>query len=121
MRILLVDDEKDILDLMSDILESEGHTSISAPDGATAFALLKTQSFDLVITDMIMPGISGMNVIDHIRENCPGTRVIVISGGDKVMPGDYLEHAASSGSTVIIRKPFSLTEFMDSVRAVTNT
>jgi two-component system nitrogen regulation response regulator NtrX len=119
MRILLVDDEWDILDLMEAILESEGHILSKAPDGATALALLKNQAFDLVITDMIMPGISGMKVIDHVRENCPVTRVIAMSGGDKIMPSNYLEQASASGTTVIIRKPFSLDEFIDAVRSVT--
>ena len=118
MRILLVDDEPDILDLMAIFLEKHGDIVVKSTSAGTAIALLAGEFFDLVITDMVMPVMSGMELIRHVQAKSHGTKIIAISGGGKVLLDDYLDEAASAGACAILRKPFSMTDFLERVRYV---
>lgn len=120
MRILLVDDEQDILELMAVFLERKGNVVTRASDGASATEIIQEYPFDLVITDMIMPVMSGMEVIRHVRAHAPETRIIAISGGGKVLADNYLEEAQSAGADAVVRKPFTMNEFFESVMSVMN-
>lgn len=66
-KILIVDDENDIAELISDILEDEGYETVIANDGKTAIKLVKEENFDLVLLDVMMPDISGTEVCASIR------------------------------------------------------
>ena len=72
-KILIVDDENDIAELISDILEDEGYETVIANDGKTAIKLVKEENFDLVLLDVMMPDISGTEVCANIRNetSCP--------------------------------------------------
>ncbi len=66
--VLVVDDEPDIVDLMRDFLEAAGHTVVSAPDGPAAFTLLDRQPVDCVLLDLMLPGMSGYDILRRLRE-----------------------------------------------------
>jgi len=68
-KLLIVDDEPHILELVGAILESNGYEVEKADNGKDALAKLDTESFDLVLLDMMMPGMSGREVCDKIRKN----------------------------------------------------
>ncbi len=72
-RILIVDDEKDIAELISDILEDEGYETIIANDGTSAINLITDEGFDLILLDVMMPDISGTEVCAKVRDlaSCP--------------------------------------------------
>ena len=72
-KILIVDDENDIAELISDILEDEGYETVIANDGKTAINLVKEENFDLILLDVMMPDISGTEVCASIRNeaSCP--------------------------------------------------
>ena len=72
-KILIVDDENDIAELISDILEDEGYETIIANDGKTAINLVREENFDLILLDVMMPDISGTEVCASIRNetSCP--------------------------------------------------
>ncbi len=72
-RILIVDDEKDIAELISDILEDEGYETIIANDGTSAINLITDEDFDLILLDVMMPDISGTEVCAKVRDlaSCP--------------------------------------------------
>ena len=72
-KILIVDDENDIAELISDILEDEGYETVIANDGKTAIKLVKEENFDLILLDVMMPDISGTEVCASIRNetSCP--------------------------------------------------
>ncbi len=67
--VLVVDDEPDIVDLMRDFLEAAGHTVVSAPDGPAAFILLDRQPVDCVLLDLMLPGMSGYDILRRLRES----------------------------------------------------
>ncbi|NTU54550.1 MAG: response regulator [Chlorobiaceae bacterium] len=120
MRILLVDDEKAILDLMALSLKKRGHSVVTALNGLQGCALLADQVFDLMITDLIMPEMSGMSLIQHVTIHYPDMKVIAVTGGGKVHSEDYLLQALAAGAQAIIRKPFTISGFLDRVEKVLN-
>lgn len=72
-RILIVDDEKDIAELISDILQDEGYETVISNNGTSAIEKIKQEDFDLILLDVMMPDISGTEVCAKVRDiaNCP--------------------------------------------------
>ena len=79
-RILLIDDEPDVLSTLEMTLRQEGYAVATATDGETAFELFRNQPFDLVITDMRMPGMDGVEVIRRIKALDPDVEVVMLTG-----------------------------------------
>jgi two-component system chemotaxis response regulator CheY len=105
-RILSVDDSRTIRDLVSTILKAEGHEVVVAEDGMKAMEIARTETFDLVLSDINMPVMSGISLISKLR-NLAGYEYIPI-----VMltteGGDYKKNKAKiSGATGWLQKPFT--------------
>lgn len=113
--ILLIDDETDILQLLQRILENSGYNVLTAENGKIADRLLDKHSFDLVITDIIMPDKDGMEVIFQLKQTSPGIKIIAISGGGKLAPEGYLKMAEIAGADAIIQKPFESSDLLQVV------
>lgn len=111
-RILVVDDDDVIRDTLHELL-SEDYTCATADTAEQAMAQLQAETYDLVLTDITMPGLSGVELLGFIRQNYSETLVILISGiGDQ-------EHAQSLiklGAFDFILKPFSLDIVENSVK-----
>ncbi|NOJ91585.1 diguanylate cyclase [Corallococcus sp. CA049B] len=101
-RLLLVDDEKIARNLYGDYLTAAGHLVTAVPTVADAKAALSAERFDAVVTDLILPGGDGMEVLRHVRERYPGVEVLVITGLDKVAPA---VRAIKSGAAEYLVKP----------------
>lgn len=78
-KILVIDDQRSIRSTLKDILEMEGHTVVLAEDGAQGVEAFAADSFDVVLTDIKMPNMDGMEVLDKIMETRPDCPVIMIS------------------------------------------
>jgi CheY-like chemotaxis protein len=78
--VLLAEDNSELREMMTEILAANGLTVIQAKDGFDALNRAKSAEFDLVLTDVIMPGMNGPELVDHIREEHPHVKVIFISG-----------------------------------------
>ncbi len=114
-RILVVDDEESIRDLCARVLSRAGYTVITAPSGEDAVALLTREAFALVISDIRMPGISGLEVLERAKATYPEIRVVLITGfGTPQM----LTRAQQSGADRILTKPFSPMELLAAVREI---
>ncbi|MBW2682448.1 MAG: response regulator, partial [Deltaproteobacteria bacterium] len=103
-RILIIDDEKVIREGVSRALSKMGHEIVKAEDGDRGLELLQEQAFDIVLTDLMMPGIDGFAVLDWIRENQPHVQVIVITGFATV--GKAVT-AMKQGAFDFVGKPFT--------------
>jgi phosphate regulon transcriptional regulator PhoB len=116
-RILVVDDEKDIVDLISYNLEREGFRSLKAYDGTTALRLAREETPDLVILDLMLPGIQGIEVCRLIRENNSTKDLPIIMLTAK---GDEVDRilGLEMGADDYVTKPFSVKELMARVRSV---
>ena len=81
-RLLIIDDNKEILTALTDFLSKKKYDVVSASDGLDGLKLLETeqQGFDLVITDLVMPNISGVGLISIIKKKFPDLPVIAITG-----------------------------------------
>ncbi len=106
--VLVVDDDARIRRVVRRALERRGSHVIEADDGKTALRILDDAPVDLVITDIFMPNIDGLALILDIRKVYPETKVIAISGGSEVVPGDYLHVAKALGAIKVFQKPFDL-------------
>ncbi|MFB3926284.1 MAG: response regulator [Syntrophales bacterium] len=117
MKILVVDDEKDIVDLIAYNLEKEGFTVNRAYNGEKALELIRTAPPDLVILDLMLPGIQGMDVCRILRKDCRTALIPVImltARGDEIDKILGLEVGADD----YVTKPFSVRELVARVRAV---
>ncbi|HED31317.1 MAG TPA: response regulator [Prosthecochloris aestuarii] len=115
-KILVIDDEHDILKLLRRILENAGYCVTMTDNGKDAEKLLEKELFHLVITDIIMPEKEGMEMIFFIRKHCPETKIIAISGGGKLSPDSYLTIAHTAGADTVIQKPFENSELLREVK-----
>jgi len=105
-KILVVDDESHVREILDRILSNAGHQVVTAPDGNAALEMPREASFELVITDLIMPEKEGIETIRELLALEPRPRIIAMSGGGRVGPVDYLEAAESLGADASLAKPF---------------
>ena len=109
--ILVVDDEKGILRIVREVFTSLGHSVETATDGREGIRKFDERSFDLVITDMLMPGIDGHGVVAHIRRSENNSiPVIAISGTPWLVN--------RSDFNAVLAKPFALTQLVETVDAL---
>ena len=112
-KILIVDDERAIRRTLRDILEMEKYDVEEAEDGLTSLVKIKQDKFDVVILDIKMPKMDGMDVMDRMAEVCPDTPVIMISGHGDI---DTAVEAVKKGAFDFIAKPPDLNRLLITVR-----
>jgi DNA-binding response OmpR family regulator len=110
-RILIVDDEESIRYTLTKTLKSQGHEIYQASDGDTALKVLSEQEIELVVTDILMPNREGLETIREIRMNWPEIKIVAMSGGGRIRNTEFLKVAQKFGADVILKKPFSMSEF----------
>ena len=104
-HILVVDDDVQLATLVRDALALEGHRVSTAENGEAALALLKRQGFQLVLTDLRLPGVDGMEILDYVKDNLPKTPVVVMTGFGSV---DSAVQAMRRGAFDYLEKPLNL-------------
>lgn len=120
--ILLIDDEPSVRSVLATLLRRYGHWVLDAEDGRAALRAASLARFDLVITDIYMPGMDGIEVITKLSEMRPDVPVIAISGGGRLPKEFLLEDADLLGAVASLPKPFDVSGFMEAVeRALTPT
>lgn len=110
--ILVIDDDSAVREVIREILAQEGHAVTIAENGREAVRRLADASFDLVITDLIMPEQEGIETITEIRQRDGDIPILAISGGGRLGPGDYLETARYMGADATLAKPFGRQELL---------
>lgn len=116
-RVLVVEDDPDILELLRFNLQQEGYTVVTAVDGATALEKARKQTPDLVVLDLALPGLPGLEVCRKLREDPVLRRVPVIMVTAKADEADRVV-GLELGADDYVTKPFSVRELMARVRAV---
>ena len=116
-RVLVVDDERSMRELLAIMLRQAGHDVTLAEGGEQAVEILKNEAFDLVITDLGMPGLSGWDVARAVKELRPGTPVAMVTGwSEQIDPAA----AGSEGVDYLIAKPFRRQEIRVMVASALN-
>ncbi|MDO8946861.1 MAG: sigma-54 dependent transcriptional regulator [Desulfocapsaceae bacterium] len=114
--ILIVDDEQSMRDFLEILLQKEGYQVETRGDGAGALSCLEENSFDLVISDIRMPGIGGLDLLHSIKGKYPTLPVILITAF--VSPDDAVS-AMKDGAFDYISKPFNVAEIKNIIRSAT--
>lgn len=117
-KILIVDDDPAILEFLRTILIRDGHTVDETSDGKTAKEMYGKGDYDLLVTDVVLPGKEGLDLILELEREHPTMKVIAVSGGDRIEPNYYLELASILGAQHTLAKPFTPQEFLQKVRAL---
>jgi CheY-like chemotaxis protein len=112
LRILVIDDQARVRAFVCELLESLGHDADDAKDGPTGLALLPRQRYDLVITDLQMPLMSGWDVVAAVRQHVPTMSCIIISG---FISDDDVARAGRTG-VGLLDKPFQIAEMKRAIQ-----
>jgi DNA-binding NtrC family response regulator len=112
-KILVVDDEEMMRDFLLEVFAE--HEPLGAADGEEALELLAQQSFDLVISDLKMPGVDGLELLRRIKERDQGTEVIIITG---FASRQTASDCVTAGAAEFLRKPFTINQIKKAVDKV---
>lgn len=112
-RILLVDDEDEFAQLLSERLESRGLRVDTAGNGVEALDKVKKGAFDVVVLDMVMPVMDGIETLKRLREEQPDLQIILLTGHATVEKG---VQAIKLGAADFLEKPADIEELMEKIR-----
>ena len=116
MRVLVVDDNADVLSSMDLILSGAGHETRTCDDTRRAIELNREEPADVLITDIFMPGVDGLETITEFRSIWPNLKIVAMSGGGNISKRDYLSVALKIGADAMVRKPFEPQALLELVR-----
>ena len=112
LRCLVVDDEEPVRTMLADTVESAGHHATVVEDGAEAIARFRAEPFDIVLTDLAMPRVSGLQVARAVKQHAPHVPVLLVTGfGVELSPEERLAH----GVDVVLGKPLQIQEILDAL------
>jgi CheY-like chemotaxis protein len=104
--VLLVDDDDSFRNAMIRILRGAGHSVRDLASGQEVSRVLAEAKVDVLVTDLIMPDVEGLETIRNVRRNHPALPIIAISGGGRLNPESYLTMAKGVGADRVLAKPF---------------
>jgi len=109
LRVLIVDDDEGIRETMDDILSLEGYEVDQAGSGMVAIEKCQQQAYDIILLDIRMPEMNGLETLREIKKLDPDVRVIMITGFDV---GDLARQALEEGAEALFRKPLDVATFL---------
>ncbi len=116
-HVLVVDDETSIVMVLQSMLTRLGYEVLTAANGAQAMDMVAMGSVDLVVTDIVMPDMNGIELITSLQEKYPKLKIIAMSGGSVDNgPDGYLKDAYDLGAARCLAKPFMLSELSSLVK-----
>jgi DNA-binding response OmpR family regulator len=117
--VLILDDDIDYSTSMKEMIEHEGHAVTITNSAMDALHLENAAPFDILITDIIMPEMDGLEVIQYVKNTHPETRIIAISGGGYFRADDLLLMAKEFGANMVLTKPFNFSLLKSQLNALT--
>ncbi len=117
-RIIVIDDDRNVLESLASYLGRMGHEVVEASHGKEAMRALEESEVDLVITDINMPEMDGIEVINELRRSGIDVPVVALSGGGRLWDKEFLlANAKMLGAVSTIAKPFELNDISEAVEA----
>src|SRR5262245_22970195 len=113
--VLVVEDEQKVAAALREGLESEGFTVAVAPTGEDAFFRVSTETFDVVLLDLTLPGRDGLEILKALRQRGPDTRVLILTARDTL---EDRVTGLNSGADDYLVKPFAFAELVARLRAL---
>ena len=117
---MIVDDDPGILESLRRVLESAGFEIVAASDGQMALRHFAGNPTDVVISDIYMPGMDGIQFLMRVKEAFPDVRVVAMSGGGHQSKENVLGAASMLGAVTVLEKPFEVQEVLEAVEAALN-
>lgn len=115
-RVLLIDDNEEYRQLLKKMIVAGGHEVLTPPVGKALLDALRQDCYDLVVTDVIMPGIDGVEAIRALRATRPDCPIIAMSGGSPNMPAELgLKLTQAFGADLVLYKPFRSEEVLGAI------
>lgn len=114
-RIVVVDDEPAILRMSSRILQRVGHVVVTFENGRLGIEHLRREAADLLITDIFMPDMEGLETVKLAHALLPEMPIVAVSGGGSMQSMNYLEFARRFGAVATLGKPFRPVDLLDLV------
>ena len=111
-KILIVDDQFGIRILLNEIFQKEGYATFQAANGAQALAIVNKQKPDLVILDMKIPGMDGLEILKRIKKDYEEIKVIIMTAYGEL---DMIQEAMDRGAVTYFSKPFDIDELLQMV------
>ena len=113
-KVLVIDDDEMVLALVQHILNLEGFETLTTADGPQGLALFKERRPDIVLLDLALPGMNGLEVLRRIRQIDQNAKVIVVTGSGS---DESAQVATQYGAIDFVRKPVDYAEFVKRIRA----
>jgi DNA-binding response OmpR family regulator len=113
--VLVVEDEQKVAAALQEGLEGEGYAVVVAPTGEDAFFRVNTETFDVVLLDLTLPGRDGLEILKALRQRGPDTRVLILTARDTL--ADRVK-GLDSGADDYLVKPFAFAELVARIRAL---
>jgi GAF domain-containing protein/CheY-like chemotaxis protein len=115
LRCLIVDDEEEVAEVVGDILTSAGHRAVVVSSGQAAVERMGAERFDVVFTDLAMPGMTGWQVARAVKERAPGVPVVMMSGfGVEVAPAEL----RANGVDLVLSKPLQIRDVLSAIGTI---
>ncbi|AZN39110.1 response regulator [Paenibacillus albus] len=106
-KVLIVDDQNGIRILLMEVFSSEGYTTFQAPNGKLALEIVKSENPDLVLLDMKIPGMDGLEILKHVKAINKDIKVIMMTAYGEL---DMIKEATDHGALMHFTKPFDIDE-----------
>ncbi|MCK5227834.1 MAG: response regulator [Desulfobulbaceae bacterium] len=116
--ILVADDNHEMCNVIKEILTTVGYEVLIANNGKEAVSLCRTNTIDLLITDIFMPEQDGLETIDMLRDEFPSMKFIAISGDSSIASDTYMKTAEYMGAFDVLRKPFQIEDLLGAINKV---
>jgi CheY-like chemotaxis protein len=114
--IIVAEDQPDQRLALKMVLQREGYGVRVATNGAEALALIKERPPRVLITDIFMPDMDGLELIERVRREFPETRIVALTGGGQHARVDYLQSSRLLGADAALQKPFDVKELLALVK-----
>ncbi|MDH5173656.1 MAG: response regulator [Elusimicrobiota bacterium] len=114
-NILIVDDEIDLLETLGDIFESKGYNVTMVEDGNKAIELLRKKYFDIILMDLKMPGISGVESFKEVKNLHPSAAIIMMTAGSVK---EEIREAVGAGVDAVVDKPFNVKKLVATIESI---
>lgn len=114
--ILIVDDDRIIVQLLSAIFEKYGFRVFEASDGLEGWHVFNSELIDIVLTDILMPGLTGKELAHRIRKQSPGTKIVVMTGGETEVAAELMRNGTAD---YFFLKPFDIKSVCEMLAAET--
>ncbi len=116
LRILAIDDQKDVLETIAKMLREAGHEVVATQDAKIGLEKIEADGFEVLITDVLMPGMDGVEVVKTLRRRFPDLWIVAISGGSKKTPANLsLKLTQAFGADRVLFKPFRKAELLAAI------